>query len=205
MVVIKKEKKYLRNYQAASPFFFQNSSEPVESNHPKRVTWIYHDSIHWKLCRRNKRIKYMTIVSYRRLWQSSLIVWVLFLLAMNQSCKNEQFMIHLLRPSLPPQNGSVTPHGVTNHRFGETTAVGRQTRSPTCFTFRRFQTSKTARNAFFGKPLSKHLQGRSPKPACCRLPTRMSPNQHMLSLLARLQHPHDLPKRETPGVTMIKE
>ena len=37
-----------------------------------------------------------------------------------KAAKNEQIMIHLCRPSLPPRNGFVTPDGVTNHRLGTT-------------------------------------------------------------------------------------
>ena len=38
----------------------------------------------------------------------------------HQNRKNVQFMKYLRRPSLPPQSGSITPDGVTNHRLGTT-------------------------------------------------------------------------------------
>ena len=35
----------------------------------------------------------------------------------------KMYKLWYIRPSLPPQNGSVTPDGVTNHRLGTTGLV----------------------------------------------------------------------------------
>ena len=111
--------KTFRDCPVASPFFFliQSFLNRTSRNYSHGSIMIVSTGTYVEETR-----VYNTCPSgsyWIRLWQTCLIVWLLFWLALHQSCKeNVQIMVHLCRPSLPPAEWLCYPRWGHEPPFG---------------------------------------------------------------------------------------